>query len=156
MDAESRQFIRRLGFPIGFVLFLWVIHVVKLFLGMDLVHLGVFPRSIDGLPGILTGPMIHGSWEHLFSNSISFLILGAIMVLIGYYANVGAILLLTYWLPFTLIVYSFWNDPQPLQRLNALYFMRNLAVCGGLLLLIANGAGKYSVKRLIHVMRLPK
>lgn len=79
MDAESRQFIRRLGFPIGFVLFLWVIHVVKLFLGMDLVHLGVFPRSIDGLPGILTGPMIHGSWEHLFSNSISFLILGAIM-----------------------------------------------------------------------------
>ena len=87
---------------------------------------------------------------------VAFLILGAIMVLIGYYANVGAILLLTYWLPFTLIVYSFWNDPQPLQRLNALYFMRNLAVCGGLLLLIANGAGKYSVKRLIHVMRLPK
>lgn len=87
---------------------------------------------------------------------ITFLIIGAIMVLIGYYANIGALLLLAYWLPFTLIVYSFWNDPQPLQRLNALYFMRNLAVCGGLLLLVANGAGKYSVKRLIHVMRLPK
>ena len=38
---------------------------------------------------------------------VAFLIIGAIMVLIGYYANVGAILLLTYWLPFTLIVYSF-------------------------------------------------
>jgi putative oxidoreductase len=87
---------------------------------------------------------------------IAFLVIGALMVLIGYYANVGAILLLAYWLPFTLIVYSFWDDPQSLQRLNALYFMRNLAVCGGLLLLAANGAGKYSVKRLIHVMRLPK
>ncbi|MBK8699672.1 MAG: DoxX family protein [Saprospiraceae bacterium] len=87
---------------------------------------------------------------------IVFLVVGAIMVLIGYYANIGALLLLSYWLPFTLIVYSFWNDPQPLQRLNALYFMRNLAVCGGLLLLMANGAGRYSVKRLIHVMRLPK
>lgn len=87
---------------------------------------------------------------------IAFLIVGAIMVLIGYYANLGAMLLLAYWLPFTLIVYSFWDDPQSLQRLNALYFMRNLAVCGGLLLLMANGAGRYSVKRLIHVMRLPK
>ncbi len=87
---------------------------------------------------------------------IVFLVMGAFMVLIGYYANIGAILLLAYWLPFTLIVYSFWDDPQSLQRLNALYFMRNLAVCGGLLLLIANGSGKYSVKRLIHVMRLPK
>ncbi len=87
---------------------------------------------------------------------ITFLILGAIMVLIGYFASFGALLLLAYWLPFTLIVYSFWDDPQSIQRLNALYFMRNLAVCGGLLLLAANGAGKYSVKRLIHVMRLPK
>jgi membrane associated rhomboid family serine protease len=79
MDAESRQFIRRLGFPIGFVVFLWIIHVIKVILGLNLVRLGVFPRSVDGLPGILTGPMIHGGWEHLFSNSISFLILGAIM-----------------------------------------------------------------------------
>lgn len=94
--------------------------------------------------------------DFLLVGVIIFLILGAIMVLIGYYANVGAILLLLYWLPFTLIVYSFWNDPQPQQRLNALYFMRNIAVCGGLLLLIANGSGKYSVRRLLHVMRLPK
>jgi putative oxidoreductase len=87
---------------------------------------------------------------------VIFLIVGALLVIIGYYANIGALLLLLYYLPFTLIVYSFWNDPLNVQRINALYFMRNMAVCGGLLLLIANGAGKYSVKRLIHVMRLPK
>jgi putative oxidoreductase len=92
----------------------------------------------------------------LLGTLIFLLIVGAITVLIGYYANIGAWFLLVYWLPFTLIVYSFWNDPPSVQRLNALYFMRNIAVCGGLLLLIANGAGKYSVKRLIHVMRLPK
>ena len=94
--------------------------------------------------------------DFLLITVVCFLVVGAIMVLIGYYANIGAFLLLLYWLPFTLIVYSFWNDPLPHQRVNALYFMRNMAVCGGLLLLIANGAGKYSVKRLIHVMRLPK
>ncbi|HMR88273.1 MAG TPA: DoxX family protein, partial [Saprospiraceae bacterium] len=64
--------------------------------------------------------------------------------------------LILYWLPFTLIVYSFWDDPQEYQRLHALYFMRNLAMIGGLLLLMANGAGKYSIKRLIYIMRLPQ
>ncbi len=88
--------------------------------------------------------------------TIIMLVLGASMVLIGYFASVGAFLLLLYWLPVTLIVYSFWNDPIDYQRLSALYFTRNLAVCGGLLLLMANGAGKYSVRRLIHTLRLPK
>ncbi len=68
----------------------------------------------------------------------------------------GAVLLLVYWLPFTLIVYSFWDDAPEYKRVHALYFMRNLALCGGLFLLIANGAGKYSVKRLIYIMKLPR
>ena len=87
---------------------------------------------------------------------LTILFVGAFLVVIGYYARIGAFLLILYWLPFTLIVYSFWNDPPDLQRVHALYFMRNLAVLGGLLLLLANGSGEYSVRRLIHVMRLPK
>lgn len=88
--------------------------------------------------------------------TLSTLFLGAFLVIIGYFSRVGAFLLMLYWLPFTLFVYDFWNAPPDLQRLNALYFMRNLAVLGGLLLLLANGSGQYSVRRLIHVMRLPK
>ncbi len=82
--------------------------------------------------------------------------LGATLVFIGYFARVGAVFLLLYWIPYTFIVYSFWNDPPDMQRLHALQFMRNMAITGGLLLLLANGSGKYSVRRLIHVMRLPR
>ena len=82
--------------------------------------------------------------------------LGATLVVIGYFARVGAVFLLLYWVPYTFIVYSFWNDAPDIQRLNALQFMRNLAIAGGLLLILANGSGKYSVRRLIHVMRLPQ
>ncbi len=92
----------------------------------------------------------------LLGSLIFILFVGGFLVLIGYYANVGALMLLVYWLPFTLIVYSFWDDPLEYKRLHALYFMRNLAMCGGLLLLIANGAGKYSVKRLIYILKLPQ
>lgn len=82
--------------------------------------------------------------------------IGAILVIIGYSARLGATLLLLVWVPFTFIVYSFWNDPPELQEQSLLYFTRNLAVIGGLLMLLANGSGEYSVRRLIHVMRLPK
>ena len=71
--------LKRLSFPIGFVILIWIIHIMQVFLGISLVKLGVFPGAIEGLPGILTSPLIHGSWDHLFYNSLSFLILGAII-----------------------------------------------------------------------------
>lgn len=94
--------------------------------------------------------------DFLLKAIIAILILGSIMVLVGYLARVGSFLLLLYWVPFTLIVYSFWNDPPEVKQLHALFFMRNLAICGSLLLILANGAGKYSIKRLIYFLRLPK
>ncbi|MEE9439858.1 MAG: DoxX family protein [Saprospiraceae bacterium] len=82
--------------------------------------------------------------------------LGALLVAFGYSARFGAFLLLLSWIPYTLIVYPFWNDAPDLQRESAQHFLNNLAILGGLFLLIANGSGRYSVRRLIHVMRLPK
>lgn len=87
--------------------------------------------------------------------AIVILIIGGLLVLIGYYSNFGALLLLSYYLPVTLIVFSFWNDPPEVVRIQSLNFMRNIGVCGGLMLLIVNKSGKYSVKRLIYRMRLP-
>ncbi len=94
--------------------------------------------------------------DFLLITVITLLVLGATLVLIGYYANLGAILLLCYLIPVTFIVYSFWNDPADVKRVQSIMFMKNIAIIGGLLLLMVNGAGKYSVKRLIHVLRLPK
>ncbi|HRO07458.1 MAG TPA: DoxX family protein [Saprospiraceae bacterium] len=87
---------------------------------------------------------------------IGILLVGGVLVLIGYHARLGAVLLLLYWLPYTLIVYSFWDDAPDYKRIHAIYFMRNLAIIGSLLLLIANGAGRFSIKRLIYIMKLPR
>ena len=87
--------------------------------------------------------------------SIVCLLIGGILVLLGYNARIGALMLLFYWLPYSFIVYSFWNDPPDIQRVQALDFMRTLAYCGALCLLIANGSGKYSIRRMFHVLRLP-
>ena len=38
----------------------------------------VYPRSASGLLGILTAPLLHGSWEHLAANSVAILVLGTL------------------------------------------------------------------------------
>ncbi|MFT4566808.1 MAG: putative oxidoreductase [Saprospiraceae bacterium] len=95
--------------------------------------------------------------QNLLLGAVIFsLILGSILILIGYYASIGGFLILLYWIPFTFIIYSFWNDPLEFRRLHSLYFMRNLGTAAALLLLMANGAGKFSVRRVIHSLRLPE
>ena len=46
-----------------------------------LLSLGVIPRSLIGLRGILFAPFLHGSLAHLLANSIPFAILGWLVML---------------------------------------------------------------------------
>lgn len=104
----------------------------------------------------MTAYGIHWRQDLLLIGVIFLLIVGSILILIGYYASVGAFMILLYWIPFTFIVYSFWNDPIELRRINSLYFMRHIGTTAALLLLMANGAAGFSVRRIIHVLRLPE
>ncbi len=91
----------------------------------------------------------------LLYTSIVALIIGAVLLLIGYRIRFGVWLLLIYWIPVTFIVYSFWNDPVSMQRLHAILFMKNIAIAGGLLMIAAHGGGKFSVQRLFVVSKIP-
>jgi putative oxidoreductase len=86
--------------------------------------------------------------------SIIGLLLGGIFVLIGFQARLGASMLFLYYLIVTLVLYSFWDDPHPIRRINSMHFMKNLAIMGGLLIIMVNGSGKYSVKRLLSYTKL--
>lgn len=92
----------------------------------------------------------------MLTGAIVLLLLGGILILIGYKASFGAFLLLVYWIPLTFIVHSFWNDPVEVRRLQSIMFMKNIAITGGLLAVLVNGAGKYSVKRLLAAVRSPR
>ena len=62
------------------ILVLWMIKVIELTLGLDLGVYGVYPRDINNLTGILTAPLIHGSFEHLFANTLPLFILGTALL----------------------------------------------------------------------------
>jgi putative oxidoreductase len=79
------------------------------------------------------------------------LILGATLILLGYRAGFGAFLILCYWIPLTFMLNHFWEFPfdHPDRRGVAIHFMKNIAIVGALLMIFANGVGKYSVRRLL-------
>ena len=57
-----------LRFTVLLLAALVVLHGVNLLTGMRLCDLGIVPRSLIGLRGIVLAPLIHGSFGHLFSN----------------------------------------------------------------------------------------
>jgi membrane associated rhomboid family serine protease len=66
-----------------FVVLLWVIQIINAVFGLDLTRFGVYPGEFFGLRGILFAPLIHGSFMHVFSNTLPLLVLGTAMLL-GY------------------------------------------------------------------------
>ncbi len=92
--------------------------------------------------------------ETLLYLAIFILILGGALLLLGYRSSFGALLLLLYWIPVTFILYSWWNDPIEFRRDNSIQFMKNLSIAGGLLIVMVNGSGKYSIKRLFATTKV--
>ena len=67
----------------SFIALIWAVKFYELVFGVDLYNLGIYPRSEVGLLGIITAPLVHGSWQHLMGNSLPTLLLGS-MLIYGY------------------------------------------------------------------------
>ena len=60
----------------GLVALMWVVFFATVASGGALLALGIIPRSVIGLRGILFAPFLHGSMAHLLANSIPFAMMG--------------------------------------------------------------------------------
>jgi membrane associated rhomboid family serine protease len=96
MKIETKKILYALSFPILLVLLLWILFLLEQALGMDWHRLGIFPRKISGLGGILTEPLIHSDIKHLFSNTIPLIILG--WCLFYFYNEIGFTVVLVLWI----------------------------------------------------------
>ncbi len=59
----------------------WVTFAVSAVTGGALLGLGVIPRTVLGLRGILFAPFLHGSLAHIVSNTVPFVVLGWLVML---------------------------------------------------------------------------
>ena len=73
-------------YPLLFLLFIVIVFWVESRFNYNFNYLGIYPRKIEGLRGVLFGPFIHGDAKHLFNNSIPLLVLTS--ALFYFYRNV--------------------------------------------------------------------
>lgn len=73
--TESKRLKYSLIFPLFFLFAIWMIKITEVLLGLDLTFLGIYPLQIKGLIGILTSPLIHHGFAHLFDNSVPLFLL---------------------------------------------------------------------------------
>lgn len=66
---------------------MWLAYTLEYLYGFNLFFLGIIPRSVDGLIGILIAPIIHANRMHLVSNTVPLLVLGT--ALFFFYERIG-------------------------------------------------------------------
>lgn len=76
MSEENRKFINSIKFPILFLFLITVVDFIGFLFDISFVQFGIYPRTIKGLIGIITSPIIHGNLNHLYSNAIPIVVLG--------------------------------------------------------------------------------
>ena len=87
-DQEQFQYTTGvIGFPVFFVLLIWIVFWFEVRFGFSFNNFGVYPRTLVGLRGIIFSPFIHSSMEHLYHNSIPLLVLS--MALFYFYREIS-------------------------------------------------------------------
>jgi len=95
----------------------------------------------------------------MLAGAIVFLIAGSLSLILGFKARIGATLLLVFLMLATYFFHDFWTQPaeamwvlsvnsqvkMPVQQIEMISFMKNLALMGAMVFIIANGSGPMSL-----------
>lgn len=73
--------------PFRVVFLMWLAFFLEYVYNWPLSYLGIHPRTVIGLVGIFTAPLIHGNLSHLISNTVPLIFLGS--TLFFFYQRIG-------------------------------------------------------------------
>jgi putative oxidoreductase len=86
--------------------------------------------------------------DAFLSVAVGLELVGGILVALGLYARWGALTLLAFLVGVTVIMHNFWALPEGPQRSAQMAdFMKNCALAGAMLFMLAVGAGPMSIDR---------
>ena len=131
MKFEFKRIVYALYTPLVLVVILWLIHVFQWNLNANWAHLGIYPRASHGLIGIITGPLIHGDLEHLFSNTVPLLILG--WCLFYFYKDLGYLVLPVVWIGTGLITWFIGRESWHIGASGLIYGLSFFLFFSGIL-----------------------
>ena len=71
-------------------------------------------------------------------------ILGGLSIILGFKARWGAVLIILFLVPVTVMVHKFWGVPDSQGQM--IHFMKNVSMLGGALMIVGLGSGPMSLK----------
>jgi membrane associated rhomboid family serine protease len=80
---------------LGFILLIpWCVYIISSCISNKILLLGIIPRHLRGLPGIICAPLLHANFNHIFFNSIPLFVLSGFILINGlpYYLIVTALI----------------------------------------------------------------
>jgi membrane associated rhomboid family serine protease len=80
VERDRGNFRLAIRIALGFVALLWLIQLSNWVLGLGPADLGVRPRELSGLLGVIFAPLLHGGPEHLLANTPPLLVAGTTML----------------------------------------------------------------------------
>ncbi len=123
-----------LGFlikPFYFILLIWVVFWLDQRFMLGLYRFGILPRHIEGIIGVVTTPLLHGSMAHLANNTLPLLALGA--GLFYFYPRIASRVVLISWLSSGLAVWLIGRESFHIGASGLIYALAGFIFLSGIL-----------------------
>ncbi len=120
-EEQKRSLLRAAKWPLYILLVMWALEIMKHLTGFQLTDYGILPRYIIGLKGIITAPLIHGSYGHLLNNSIPFFV-GATLIFY-FYQRVAFAVITLIWILTGILVWIFAKPAYHIGASGVVYGM---------------------------------
>jgi len=93
-----------LFYPFAMLILMWAGYLLQLTGSFESCEGALIPFVPEGLKGIIFSPLLHGSWEHLLSNSVPIAVL--LFLLFQFYPDIALRVFSIGWLATGLLVWS--------------------------------------------------
>ena len=114
LQLTRQHLLESLKFPFIAVALIWLVHIWQVTDGFDPGVYGIMSRRAWGLRGIVTAPLVHGSWKHLISNTLPLFVLTFISIY--FYRKVA---MRAFWLIYFLTGAAVWVFARPVSHIGA-------------------------------------
>jgi putative oxidoreductase len=108
---------------------------------------GGYYKLMGGIPGTVANMTSHGIPfpDILVWGAIAVELVGGLMLMAGLFTRWVALVIAAYTLALGLIFHAYWLAPAAEARLERIIFLNHLSLIGGMLAIVAFGAGCFSL-----------
>ena len=128
---EKRKFLHSLVFPTFFLILIWMVKITEVSLETSYVEWGLYPLKPGGLIGIITAPLIHADFKHLFDNSLPLFLLS--VALFYFYRPVSYKVFFLTWLISGLMVWVFARSAYHIGASGLVYGLASFLFFSGII-----------------------